>query len=187
MLTLENLLSETRTTSSEAAYVRYAVACSPFVARLFTKDARLLNDLLENLHSAYQLSNMQSFLSQQNIVDEVSLKRALRLLRSQVMARIIVRDLNGFADLQEVMQTTTQLAECVLNTAVDYLNTWLVHAYGQPVDAQGSAQRFIVIGMGKLGGGELNVSSDIDLIFAYENEGTTVGENSISNQDFSLA
>ncbi|NOT64585.1 MAG: bifunctional [glutamate--ammonia ligase]-adenylyl-L-tyrosine phosphorylase/[glutamate--ammonia-ligase] adenylyltransferase [Methylotenera sp.] len=184
MLTLENLLSETRTTSSEAAYVRYAVACSPFVARLFTKDARLLNDLLENLHSAYQLSNMQSFLSQQNIVDEVSLKRALRLLRSQVMARIIVRDLNGFADLQEVMQTTTQLAECVLNTAVDYLNTWLVHAYGQPVDAQGSAQRFIVIGMGKLGGGELNVSSDIDLIFAYENEGTTVGENSISNQDF---
>ena len=110
------------------------------------------------------------------------------------MARIIVRDLNGLAgsekdNLQEVMQTTTQLAECVINTAIDYLNTWLVELYGQPMDAQGYPQSFIVIGMGKLGGGELNVSSDIDLIFAYESEGQTnvlnsQSEKPMSNQDF---
>jgi len=189
MLTLENLLSETCHPSRNETYVRHAIACSPFVARLFTKDVELLNDLLKNLHSAYQLSDMQQFLARQKIVDEVTLKRALRLLRSQVMVRIIVRDLNGLADLQEVMQTTTQLAECALNTAIDYLNTWLVDMHGQPVDAQGYPQSFIVIGMGKLGGGELNVSSDIDLIFAYENEGQTSNLNSqaekpISNQDF---
>ena len=151
---------------------------------MFTKDAGLLNDLLANLHKEYQLSDMQNFLAQQNIVDEVSLKHAVRLLRQQVLARIIVRDLNGLANLQEVMRTTSQLAECAINTSIDYLNTWLVDIYGQPVDAQGYPQSFIVIGMGKLGGGELNVSSDIDLIFAYASEGETTGEKSISNQDF---
>ncbi len=184
MLTLENLLSETHAQSSAEAYVSHAVACSPFVARIFTKDNGLMHDLLENMHQAYQLEDMQHFLAQQKIVDEISLKRALRWLRSHVMARIIVRDLNGLADLQEVMRTTTQLAECVLNSAIDYLNTWLVDVYGQPMDAQGYPQSLIVIGMGKLGGRELNVSSDIDLIFAYESEGETESEKPISNQDF---
>ncbi|MDP1658532.1 MAG: bifunctional [glutamate--ammonia ligase]-adenylyl-L-tyrosine phosphorylase/[glutamate--ammonia-ligase] adenylyltransferase [Methylotenera sp.] len=189
MLTLENLLSEDRPASSDEACIHHAVACSPFVARLFIKDAGLMNDLLQNLHQEYQLSNMQTFLSQQNIFDENSLKRALRLLRQHVMARIIVRDLNGLADLHEVMRTTSSLAECAINTAVDFLNTWLVDAHGQPMDMQGNPQSFIVIGMGKLGGSELNVSSDIDLIFAYEAEGETknelaISKKVISNQDF---
>jgi glutamate-ammonia-ligase adenylyltransferase len=184
MLTLENLLSEHRTASCDETYIRHAVACSPFAAKLFTKDSGLLNDLLVNLHQEYQLSDMQNFLAQQNIFDEVSLKQALRRLRQHVMARIIVRDLSGLADLPEVIRTTSSLAECAINTAIDYLNTWLVDIYGQPVDVQGYPQSLIVIGMGKLGGYELNVSSDIDLIFAYASEGETTGEKSISNQDF---
>lgn len=189
MLTLENLLSEDRPASSDEACIHHAVACSPFAARLFIKDAGLMNDLLQNLHQEYKLSDMQTFLSQQNIADENSLKRALRLLRQHVMARIIVRDLNGLADLHEVMLTTSSLAECVINTAIDFLNAWLVDTHGQPTDMQGNPQSFIVIGMGKLGGGELNVSSDIDLIFAYESEGETkneltISKKVISNQDF---
>ncbi len=184
MLTLDNLLSENRAPSSDEAYVLHAVACSPFMARLLGKDTILLQDLLTNLHQPYQLGDMQSFLSQQNIVDEISLKRALRVLRSHVMARVIVRDLNSLADLHEVMRTTTQLAECAITTAINYLNAWLGEAYGEPVDAEGHPQNLIVIGMGKLGGCELNVSSDIDLIFAYEAEGATQGKKSISNQDF---
>jgi glutamate-ammonia-ligase adenylyltransferase len=151
---------------------------------LFTKDADLLNDLLANLHKEYQLSDMQNFFAQQNIFDETSLKQVLRHLRQHVMARIIVRDLNNLADLMEVMRTTSSLAEFAINTAIDYLNTWLVDIYGQPEDEQGYPQSLIVIGMGKLGGCELNVSSDIDLIFAYTSEGETTGEKSISNQDF---
>ncbi|MDP1765346.1 MAG: bifunctional [glutamate--ammonia ligase]-adenylyl-L-tyrosine phosphorylase/[glutamate--ammonia-ligase] adenylyltransferase [Methylotenera sp.] len=194
MLTLENLLSEDRPASSDEACIHHAVACSPFVARLFIKDAGLMNDLLQNLHQEYKLSDMQTFLSQQNISDENSLKRALRLLRQHVMARIIVRDLNGLAgsemdSLQEVMRMTSGLAECAINTAIGYLHTWLVDTHGQPMDMQGNPQNFIVIGMGKLGGGELNVSSDIDLIFAYESEGETkneltISKKLISNQDF---
>lgn len=184
MITLDMILSENRIKSSDEAYVQHAVACSPFVAKLFTRDEGLLNDLLVNLHKEYQLSDMQSFLAQQNIFDETTLKQALRRLRQQVMARIIVRDLNGLADLMEVMRTTSALAECAIITTIDYLNTWLADVFGQPVNNTGYPQSFIVIGMGKLGGGELNVSSDIDLIFAYENEGETTSEKPISNQEF---
>ena len=184
MITLDMILSENRMKSSAEAYVQHAVACSPFVARLFTKDAGLLSDLLVNVHQEYQLSDMQNFLSQKNIFDEASLKHALRHLRQHVLSRMIVRDLNGLADLMEVMRTTSNLAELVINTAIHYLNTSLVASFGQPVDAQANPQSLIVIGMGKLGGYELNVSSDIDLIFTYASQGETLGENSISNQDF---
>ena len=184
MITLDMILSENRMKSSAEAYVQHAVACSPFVARLFTKDAGLLSDLLVNVHQEYQLSDMQNFLSQKNIFDEASLKHALRHLRQHVLSRMIVRDLNGLADLMEVMRTTSNLAEFVIITAIHYLNTSLVASFGQPVDAQANPQSLIVIGMGKLGGYELNVSSDIDLIFTYASQGETLGENSISNQDF---
>ena len=184
MITLDMILSENRMKSSAEAYVQHAVACSPFVARLFTKDAGLLSDLLVNVHQEYQLSDMQNFLSQKNIFDEASLKHALRHLRQHVLSRMIVRDLNGLADLMEVMRTTSNLAELVINTAIHYLNTSLVASFGQPVDAQANPQSLIVIGMGKLGGYELNVSSDIDLIFTYASQGETLGKNSISNQDF---
>jgi glutamate-ammonia-ligase adenylyltransferase len=178
------LLSEHRTVSIDEAYIRHAVACSPFAANLFAKDSGLLSDLLVNLHQEYHLSDMQDFLDQQKILDEATLKKALRRLRQHVMIRIIVRDLNGLADLHEVMRTTSLLAECAINKAIDYLNIWLMDVYGRPEDAQGNPQSLIVIGMGKLGGYELNVSSDIDLIFAYASEGQTNGEKSISNQDF---
>ena len=80
MITLDMILSENRMKSSDEAYVQHAVACSPFVAKLFTKDGGLLTDLLVNLHQEYQLSDMQNFLSHQNIFDETSLKQALRRL-----------------------------------------------------------------------------------------------------------
>ncbi|MDD2833757.1 MAG: bifunctional [glutamate--ammonia ligase]-adenylyl-L-tyrosine phosphorylase/[glutamate--ammonia-ligase] adenylyltransferase [Methylotenera sp.] len=184
MLTLDNLLAHDHAPTSNEAYVQHAVACSPFVKRLFNKDEVLLNHVLKYMHQPYLLADMQSFLSKQEVADEPDLKHALRRLRADVMARMIVRDLNGLADLNEVMQTTSTLAECAINTAISYLNDWLAHSYGQPYDNDGQLQHLIVVGMGKLGGGELNVSSDIDLIFAYDAEGMTDGAKSISNQDF---
>lgn len=184
MLTLDNLISDNRALSKDEANIAHAVSCSPFLTRLLRKDGILLQDLLQNLHKPYQLQEMQNFLAEGEIFDEVTLKKALRLLRSRVMARMISRDLSGLADLHEVMQTTSQLAECAINSALDYLHGWQAKIYGEPVDVDGNLQRLIVIGMGKLGGVELNVSSDIDLIFAYESDGATNGLQSISNQDF---
>lgn len=108
----------------------------------------------------------------------------MRKLRQRVLARIILRDLNGLADFQEVVKTISDFADFCINKSVEYLSAWQEKHYGEPVDQDGNKQSLIVIGMGKLGGRELNVSSDIDLIFAYSQSGHTNGENSISNQDY---
>jgi len=97
---------------------------------------------------------------------------------------MIVRDLNGLADFHEVVQTTSALAEVTLQQAIAFHTAELSKQYGMPNSQQGEPQSLIVVGMGKLGGAELNVSSDIDLIFAYEQEGETDGTQVISNQDF---
>lgn len=184
MESLQNLLSQAGADAQQAAMLTHAAGCSPYLGRLLLKDAVLLADLLQNLTIPYSVARMQQFLAAQKIDDDASLKKALRQLRQRVMASTIARDLSGLADLQEVLQTTSVLAECTIKTAIDYHNTWLADIYGQPVDANGYPQELIVVGMGKLGGGELNVSSDIDLIFAYEEAGETDGENAISNQEF---
>ena len=190
MTTLNEILTEKAAPSSDGAYIQRAVACSPFVARLLHKDATLLADLLQKLHQLYRYDEMAMFLSKRvveegsNTFDEILLKRVLRQLRQSVITRIIVRDLNGLADLAEIMQTISHLAEISLQFAVDHLMAWQIEMNGAPTSASGHQQDFIIVGMGKLGGLELNVSSDIDLIFAYEEEGKTSGAKSISNQEF---
>ena len=187
MLTLENLLSQTHVNTSFSAAVAHLCDCSLWAQRLLAKDANLLDDLLQNHAKIYSTDEMQQFLQAANISDENSLKKALRQLRQRVMLRMMLRDLNDLADLDEVVQTTSNLAEVTLNVATEYHQTWLQALHGKPLSIKGAPQSLIVIGMGKLGGRELNVSSDIDLIFAYESEGeTTQGQNkqTISNQDF---
>ncbi|MDP3608346.1 MAG: bifunctional [glutamate--ammonia ligase]-adenylyl-L-tyrosine phosphorylase/[glutamate--ammonia-ligase] adenylyltransferase [Methylophilus sp.] len=184
MLTLDMILSENRTASRDEAYLLHAVKSSPFVARLLSKDAQLMSDLLNNLHQPYQTEHMQSELSAQNIFDENVLKQQLRQLRQRVIARIIVRDLNGLADFHEVVASTSALAEVTLQQAIGFHSALLQTQYGVPKGPSGTEQSLIVVGMGKLGGAELNVSSDIDLIFAYEQEGETDGANAITNQEY---
>ncbi len=184
MLTLDTILSENRTKSSGEACLAHAAICSPFLTRLFSKDAVLMNDLLENLHQKYLLEEMQAYLAQQINLDENTLKQQLRQLRQRVLSSIIVRDLNGLADFFEVVETVSDLAEVAIQHAVAFHTQLLQNTYGIPRCALGEPQQFIVIGMGKLGGKELNVSSDVDLIFAYGQEGETDGAQVISNQDF---
>ncbi len=192
MLTLENLLSQTHGNTSFSAAVAHLCDCSLWAQRLLAKDANLLDDLLQNHAKIYSTVEMQQFLQAADINDENTLKKTLRQLRQRVILRTIYRDLNGLAgfgieSLNEVVTTTTNLAEIALNTATNYLQEWLQAIHGKPLSPKGGPQGLIVIGMGKLGGRELNVSSDIDLIFAYESEGeTTQGQNkqTISNQDF---
>lgn len=184
MLTLDMILSENRTRSRDEAYLGHAAKCSPFMSRLLAKDTQLLSDLLNNLHQSYQKEEMLATIQAQIILDEQGLKQQLRRLRQHVMARMIVRDLNGLADFYEVVQTTSTLAEVTLQHAIAFHTAELNKLYGTPKSQQGEPQSLIVVGMGKLGGAELNVSSDIDLIFAYEQEGETDGAQVISNQEF---
>jgi glutamate-ammonia-ligase adenylyltransferase len=98
------------------------------------------------------------------------------------------RDLQQLANVEEVMQSMTWLAELSIQQALEFLYQELTARYGVPRGQDsGLAQMLWVIGMGKLGGQELNVSSDIDLIYLYEEEGMTDGSQqhlAISNQEF---
>jgi glutamate-ammonia-ligase adenylyltransferase len=129
---------------------------------------------------------MCDFLAQEAPGSEESLKRALRRLRQRVMATLIVRDIAGVAPLSEVVESMTQLADVTTNFALDFVHRQLSELFGEPLDSRGQPQRLLVIGMGKLGGRELNVSSDVDYIFVYPEEGQTSGRRRIDNYDFFL-
>jgi glutamate-ammonia-ligase adenylyltransferase len=120
--------------------------------------------------------------------NEDTLKPALRRLKQRAYVRVCVRDLAVNAPLAETTEAMTLIAEAAVTKATQVLHESLVARYGEPRNSDGAAQRLIVVGMGKLGGRELNVSSDIDLIFVYpedgETSGTNGGERSISNFEF---
>ena len=103
-------------------YMAHACACSPFAQRLIAADALLAEDCAQSLHLPYRRQDMEDFLARQNLQDEVTLKKALRLLRQRVMLRTIVRDLNHLADLHEVMRAMTDLAELAVQYALSVLH-----------------------------------------------------------------
>lgn len=184
MRNLEQILQENTGLSEDEKRLQYALRCSPFIKRLLEGDSQLLPELMRHLHTAWTADAMRQWLAGQTIADENQLKRALRKLRQRVMSRLIVRDLSGLGNLDEVMSVTTDLAEVTVRYALGQLMPALQAQYGKPVGQSGKPQEMLVVGMGKLGGGELNVSSDIDLIFAFEEDGETDGDKVISNGEF---
>ncbi len=126
---------------------------------------------------------MLRFLLLQPITDGDSLNAALRRLRARVLLRLAVRDLTGLAPLAEVHTTMTDLADATIEAAHRFWSQALEADFGVP-SAEGWRQSLLVLGMGKLGGRELNVSSDIDLIFVFPEDGETTGARAISNQEY---
>ncbi|HET8730420.1 MAG TPA: bifunctional [glutamate--ammonia ligase]-adenylyl-L-tyrosine phosphorylase/[glutamate--ammonia-ligase] adenylyltransferase, partial [Moraxellaceae bacterium] len=116
---------------------------------------------------------------------EEALMRALRRYRQRAMLRWVYRDVNGLADVSALTRELSDCADAAIAAALAWSEKHLVAIYGEPVGAEtGAAQRLCVISMGKLGAQELNLSSDIDLIFAYPEAGETRGPTVISNQEF---
>ncbi len=117
--------------------------------------------------------------------DEPALKAALRALRRRVMLRTIARDLAGLAPLEEVMGAVTALADTTIRAAVHWLERDLRARHGTPRgETDGAPQSLHVVAMGKLGGAELNASSDIDLVMLYPEEGMTDGARPVTNHEF---
>lgn len=116
--------------------------------------------------------------------DEASVLRALRLFRRRESVRLAWRDLAGYADFDEVLAEQTALADACIRVALERAEAKLRARHGTPRDTEGSPQCLLVLGMGKLGGGELNFASDIDLIFVYGEPGQTDGERPLDNGDF---
>ncbi len=112
-------------------------------------------------------------------------RQALRQLRERVFLLLMVRDINGAANLDEVMRAMSSLADLAVAQAYQTVAAQLAQVHGIPRHPEtGLPQEMIILGMGKLGGCELNVSSDIDLIMLYDEDGETDGRRPVSHHEF---
>jgi glutamate-ammonia-ligase adenylyltransferase len=164
-------------------------ACSEFVARTCLQEPQLLLELIESKDLAHRYRNDELALRVKQdaaaAADEADLKRRLRAHRRRELLRIAWRDLAGWSDLAEVMSTLSELADACVEAAVEWLYDATTRSYGTPMgERSGTPVPMVVLGLGKLGGCELNFSSDIDLMFAYPEAGQSDGARSISNHEF---
>jgi len=162
-----------------AAALRY----SRYAERLLAARPDLRDEVEQAAHAGWDAAAMRAFLAAAAAADEAALGSALRRLRQRVMLRLAARDLSGRAPLAEVVATMSDLAEVVLQAAHRFHTERLEAELGVP-RASGVRQELIVVGMGKLGGRELNVSSDVDLVFVYPEEGEVEGPRELSNHEF---
>jgi [glutamine synthetase] adenylyltransferase / [glutamine synthetase]-adenylyl-L-tyrosine phosphorylase len=165
-------------------------ACSEFVATACLRAPALLGELVRGGELvaratedwfAHDLRQRVSGASEAEVMD------SLRRFRKRHMVRIAWRDLAGWADLDETLRDLSALADACIGFACTYMYEALVARYGVPrgVDS-GQPQQLMILAMGKLGGAELNFSSDIDLILLYPEDGETDGTRAIDNAEFFL-
>jgi len=161
---------------------------SDYVAQSCMREPELLPRLLSSgrLERPNRPGEVEALLaaSLEGVADEQALSSALRRFRRQEMVRIIWRDIARMAELDETLEDLTALAEVSVDGALHLLHDWTAAELGIPRDAEGREQCLVVLGMGKLGAGELNLSSDIDLIFFYPANGQTDGPKVLSNEQF---
>jgi len=164
---------------SRLAQVRY---CSPFAAHLIDRHP----ERFEQLQAGGRLddSSPPHPTRAREWVAAYDLDDGLRAFRNQEILRIIWRDLNGLAALGETFSDLTSLAEICLAQAVTNHHADLCQVHGTPRDADGAPQEAVVMGLGKLGGEELNLSSDIDLLFCYPTGGNCDGRRALSNEEY---
>jgi len=113
--------------------------------------------------------------------DGTDLPLKLALFRRRQLLRILLRDVMGIARVAEIAEEISNLADAILQFAYGRIRAGLVARFGEPVGAE-----FSILSLGKLGGKELNYSSDIDLVFLYSRNGETSGPERISNKEFFL-
>jgi glutamate-ammonia-ligase adenylyltransferase len=118
------------------------------------------------------------------VQEEIELHRTLRRFRRDQMVRIIWRDLSRRASLAETLDDLSELADVAVDQALQLLYRWALEKQGTPRSAEGVQQQLVVLGLGKLGARELNLSSDIDLIFAFPEHGQVDGGRYQTNEQF---
>jgi len=165
-------------------------AASDFVSEQVSRDPQMLLQLAELgwLDRSLEAGELRDALSELIAAcdNEDTLALTLRRFRSRQQVRIIWRDLTRQAALAETCRDLSDLADASVDLAYHWLYTRHCEQFGVPTGRRsGNPQHMVILGMGKLGAHELNLSSDIDLIFGYPEGGETVGaKRSLDNQEF---
>jgi len=174
------------TSATMAELLPRLLRASPFVASVFARqrawaEAALRESEFERPARESTAQRLDTALA--DAADEAAFMRELRAFRNREMARIAIRDIAGRAELDETLGALSDLADAACAAALDFAGRALQTRYGVPRGEEGAQASPIVLGMGKLGGRELNFSSDIDLIFAYTENGDSDGPRPHSNAE----
>jgi len=177
---LEDLFSDLNFINSEHKEIFYQVAkkilyVSPYVHNQIRNNPKIFENIVNNGFLFEKLFSKRYLYDINNLFVSVhtdnELYRVLRNYRNQEMIRIAWRDIAGWANIDETFLDLTSLAEAFISETMEYLFLKACNSRGTPINRSGYIQRLVVLGMGKLGAWELNFSSDIDLIFFYEDDG----------------
>ncbi|WP_180130931.1 MULTISPECIES: bifunctional [glutamate--ammonia ligase]-adenylyl-L-tyrosine phosphorylase/[glutamate--ammonia-ligase] adenylyltransferase [unclassified Acinetobacter] len=143
---------------------------------------------IDQFQTSLSTAQIQHFVvsSLADIQDENSWMRAIRVLRARLMFRWIWQDANQLTDVVTLTRELSDFADASICAAKDFARNPLIAKYGEPLGYKGEVQDLIVVAMGKLGAQELNLSSDIDLIFAFDEQGETNGRKCIDVQQFCI-
>ncbi|MBD2810706.1 bifunctional [glutamate--ammonia ligase]-adenylyl-L-tyrosine phosphorylase/[glutamate--ammonia-ligase] adenylyltransferase [Xenorhabdus sp. Vera] len=153
------------------------LSLSDFVAENLLSHPEWLDDIRQNPPQPEEWQHYSPWLIQTlcTVNDENGLMRVLRLFRHRMLVRITWLQVLRRSTTEQTLQQLSMLAETLILAARDWLYPRCCQDWGTPTNNEGMAQSLLILGMGKLGGGELNFSSDIDLIFAYPENGVTQG------------
>ena len=150
---------------------------SDFIVDAFYRYPQWLTNIINHPPQADERRYYQQWLNEHltSVLDEMALMKALRLFRRYILVRLEWSQLTYTSSDEQILSQLSELAEVIIVTARDWLYELSCKEWGTPCSHQGEPQPLLVLGMGKLGGGELNFSSDIDLIFTYPEHGQTQG------------
>ena len=167
----------------------YVLGMSDFVAKTLIQYPRQCAELIAQgvLTSDGQLLDHRAAVQEVIVpgLSDAELKKRLRILRRTRMVPIAWRDLTGRADIEEVFVALSNLAEEIVMRLLEVVRAGMVPGFGDALTKEGRPMPLLVLGMGKLGGGELNFSSDIDLICCYPYDGETQGgTRTLTHQEF---
>ena len=161
------------------------VACSEFASRVLLRELPWFTEHVESF-SGEPGNELENFVAEirDSSADIAAVKADLRRFRNRHLLRILWREVQGLADLDESLDQLSLLADRLLDAATRYAEKQLQPRFGRVRNAKGEIVPLVILGMGKLGGRELNFSSDIDLIFCYPENGQTDGVRQLSAEEY---
>jgi len=175
-------------TSQQLEHFKIAITLSDFVLTSALQAPELVIELFVSKNVYLLTTPLYADLLEDLLTDcqsEEQLHRFLRRFRLQQMVNIAIADLVLDIKLEKSLERLSLLADALIQNSLNWLTQFFQNKWGTPTNASGETQPLLVYGMGKLGGKELNFSSDIDLIFVYPHSGETQGcRRSLDNQQF---
>ena len=168
--------------AAHAGELSHLVACSEFAGGVVLRDQGWFLENVSTFSEPPDIRALDSLLPDAATPEQA--KPLLRRFRNRYLLHVIWREVFSLADLDETLGSLSSLADRMLDIATVIAERALEPRYGTVRDADGDKVPLVILGMGKLGGRELNLSSDIDLIFLYPEDGETDGRKSVSAQEY---